>query len=51
VALTTPADLASKARELALNDWQKRTNPTSPGRRGQTTDRNTRLLLPAPFLL
>ncbi|MFE9139515.1 TIGR03767 family metallophosphoesterase [Streptomyces sp. NPDC007355] len=49
--LTTPADLASKARELALNDWQKRTSPASPGRRGQTTDRNTHLLLPAPFLL
>ncbi|MCX5233251.1 TIGR03767 family metallophosphoesterase [Streptomyces sp. NBC_00233] len=48
--LTTPADLASKARELALNDWQKITNP-APGRRGQAIDRNTHLLLPTPFLL
>lgn len=46
--LTTPTSLASKARELALNDWQKR---TSPGGRGQQTDRNSHLLLPTPFPL
>ncbi|MFF8513305.1 TIGR03767 family metallophosphoesterase [Streptomyces sp. NPDC015492] len=48
-APTTPAGLASKARELALNDWQKRTSLGSSDTRGQRTDRNTRLLLPAPF--
>ncbi|MFI8294098.1 TIGR03767 family metallophosphoesterase [Streptomyces sp. NPDC085614] len=50
-SLTTPADLASHARQLALNDWQNRSTPSAPGRRGQPTDRNTRLLLPAPFPL
>ncbi|WP_107425764.1 TIGR03767 family metallophosphoesterase [Streptomyces sp. CB02009] len=48
---TTPMGLASKARELALNDWQKRTGLGSSGSCGQRTDRNTRLLLPAPFAL
>ncbi|MFF3404028.1 TIGR03767 family metallophosphoesterase [Streptomyces sp. NPDC002659] len=48
---STPAALASHARELALNDWQNRSHPTNPGRRGQATDRNTQLLLPAPFAL
>ncbi|MFJ2061269.1 TIGR03767 family metallophosphoesterase [Streptomyces sp. NPDC087908] len=50
-ALLTPADMASHARELALNDWQSRTAAGAPGRRGLTTDRNTRLILPAPFPL
>ncbi|MFJ9752983.1 TIGR03767 family metallophosphoesterase [Streptomyces chartreusis] len=49
--LTTPVALASHARELALNDWQARADPPNLGRRGQRTDRNTRLLLPAPFPL
>ncbi|MGW1617081.1 TIGR03767 family metallophosphoesterase [Streptomyces sp. NPDC002285] len=47
----TPGALASHARELALNDWQSRSDPTNPGRRGRTTDRNTQLLVPAPFAL
>ena len=38
-------DLASQARELAANDWAE-----SPAmRRGSPLDRNTELLLPAPF--
>lgn len=38
-------DLASRARELAANDWA-----ASPSmRRGSPLDRNTELLLPAPF--
>ncbi|TQJ31279.1 TIGR03767 family metallophosphoesterase [Microbacterium sp. SLBN-146] len=38
-------DLASRARELAANDWAE-----SPSmRRGSPLDRNTELLLPAPF--
>ncbi|WP_435280124.1 TIGR03767 family metallophosphoesterase [Streptomyces sp. 1222.5] len=48
---TWSAGLASHARELALNDWQYRTDPSNPGRRGQRTDRNAQLLLPAPFTL
>ncbi len=39
------ADLASRARELAANDWAE--NPSM--RRGSALDRNTELLLPAPF--
>jgi metallophosphoesterase (TIGR03767 family) len=39
------ADLASRARELAANDWAE--HPTM--RRGSPLDRNTELLLPAPF--
>ena len=39
------ADLASRARELAANDWAE--NPSM--RRGSPLDRNTELLLPAPF--
>ncbi len=42
---TTFADLAGTARELAANDWVA--NPFM--RRGSTVDRNTELLLPAPF--
>lgn len=39
------SDLASRARELAANDWAE-----SPSmRRGSALDRNTELLLPAPF--
>ncbi|HAN25654.1 MAG TPA: TIGR03767 family metallophosphoesterase, partial [Microbacterium ginsengisoli] len=38
-------DLASRAREFAANDWAE-----SPAmRRGSALDRNTELLLPAPF--
>ena len=40
-----PADLASRSRELAANDWAE--NPSM--RRGSPLDRNTELLLPAPF--
>ncbi|WP_377322962.1 TIGR03767 family metallophosphoesterase [Pimelobacter simplex] len=43
----TPADLASRSRELALNDWVE----TPLMRRGSPLDRNTELLLPAPFPL
>lgn len=39
------ADLASRSRELAANDWAE--SPTM--RRGSPLDRNTELLLPAPF--
>ena len=42
---TTFADLAGTARELAANDWVA--NPFM--RRGSSVDRNTELLLPAPF--
>jgi metallophosphoesterase (TIGR03767 family) len=38
-------DLASRSREFAANDWAE--NPTM--RRGSPLDRNTELLLPAPF--
>lgn len=38
-------DLASRSRELAANDWAE--NPLM--RRGSPLDRNTELLLPAPF--
>lgn len=38
-------DLAARARELAANDWAA--SPTM--RRGSPLDRNTELLLPAPF--
>lgn len=38
-------DLASQSRELAANDWNA--NPLM--RRGSPLDRNTELLLPAPF--
>ncbi|MEN2740674.1 TIGR03767 family metallophosphoesterase [Microbacterium sp. X-17] len=39
------ADLASRAREFAANDWAE-----SPAmRRGSALDRNTELLMPAPF--
>lgn len=41
----TRDDLASRAREFAANDWAE-----SPAmRRGSPLDRNTELLLPAPF--
>lgn len=41
----TTANLASRAREFAANDWAE-----SPSmRRGSPLDRNTELLLPAPF--
>ncbi|WP_418059102.1 TIGR03767 family metallophosphoesterase [Pimelobacter simplex] len=40
-------DLASRSRELALNDWVE--SPLM--RRGSPLDRNTELLLPAPFPL
>ena len=39
------ADLASQSRELAANDWAE----TPLMRRGSALDRNTELLLPAPF--
>ena len=38
-------DLASQSREFALNDWAE----TPVMRRGSPLDRNTELLLPAPF--
>lgn len=39
------ADLASRSREFAANDWAE----TPMMRRGSALDRNTELLLPAPF--
>ncbi|HOW02143.1 MAG TPA: hypothetical protein PLY19_11845, partial [Rhodoglobus sp.] len=41
----TTLDLAAQSREFALNDWAE--SPTM--RRGSPFDRNTELLLPAPF--
>ncbi|WP_433473480.1 TIGR03767 family metallophosphoesterase [Spirillospora sp. CA-142024] len=43
--LTDPVRLASLSRELAGNDWQDR----EEHRRGEVTDRNVELLVPAPF--
>jgi metallophosphoesterase (TIGR03767 family) len=43
--LTDPVRLASLSRELAGNDWQDRDS----GRRGEVSDRNVELLVPAPF--
>jgi metallophosphoesterase (TIGR03767 family) len=43
--LTDPVRLASLSRELAGNDWQDR----EEHRRGEATDRNVELLVPAPF--
>jgi metallophosphoesterase (TIGR03767 family) len=39
------ADLASRSREFAANDWAE----TPMMRRGSPLDRNTELLMPAPF--
>ena len=39
------SDLASRSRELAANDWAE----TPMMRRGSPLDRNTELLMPAPF--
>ncbi|MFC0626020.1 TIGR03767 family metallophosphoesterase [Kribbella deserti] len=44
--LGDPRMLASLGRELAANDWQAR-HPVD--RRGALADRNTRLMVPAPF--
>ncbi|UFS60809.1 TIGR03767 family metallophosphoesterase [Subtercola endophyticus] len=41
----TSVDLASRSREFAANDWAE----TPMMRRGSALDRNTELLLPAPF--
>ena len=41
----TPTGLASLSRQLSANDWQER----SDRRRGQLTDRNVELAVPAPF--
>ncbi|GAA1909730.1 TIGR03767 family metallophosphoesterase [Streptomyces sodiiphilus] len=49
--LDDPASLASLARELSVNDWQKRSDTADGGRRGGPADRNTELLLPSPFPL
>lgn len=38
-------DLASRSREFASNDWAESPNM----RRGSPLDRNTELLVPAPF--
>ncbi|WP_067461277.1 TIGR03767 family metallophosphoesterase [Actinomadura macra] len=43
--LTDPVRLASLSRELAGNDWQER----EEHRRGEISDRNVELLVPAPF--
>jgi metallophosphoesterase (TIGR03767 family) len=53
----TPIQLASLARELAVNDWQEDfyvaalNTPPADGRRGRSEDRNTELLVSAPFAL
>lgn len=47
---STPAQLASLARELATNDPQE-VNHGITNRMGVPQDRNTQLLLPAPFPL
>jgi metallophosphoesterase (TIGR03767 family) len=53
----TPIQLASLARELAMNDWQEDfyvadlNTPPADGRRGRTEDRNTELLVSTPFTL
>jgi metallophosphoesterase (TIGR03767 family) len=53
----TPIQLASLARELAMNDWQEDfyvaplNTPPADGRRGRTEDRNTELLVSSPFAL
>lgn len=57
--LTTATSLASLARELAANDPTERPSgsntPDNPngfkGRRGEFGDRNTQLLVPAPFFI
>ncbi len=50
--LSTPASLASLARELAANDLQEAPRATGiDKRKGQKSDRNTRLLLQTPFEL
>jgi metallophosphoesterase (TIGR03767 family) len=49
--LDSPASLASLARELAANDLQEIRGRGEDVRRGHPTDRNTQLLLPAPFEL
>ena len=43
--LSSTSALASLSRELAANDWQER----SDRRRGEVSDRNVELLVPAPF--
>ncbi|MFI8829259.1 TIGR03767 family metallophosphoesterase [Streptomyces sp. NPDC053431] len=48
--LDSPVALAALARELAANDWQHR-GESALRRRGTTVDRNTHLLVPAPFAL
>jgi len=55
--LSTPIGLASLARELAANDMAERgtdrdhPSPSLEQRRGDTTDRNAELRVPAPFQL
>ena len=48
-APTSPLELASLARVLAVNSWQNSVSlGTAAGRRGEATDRNVELLLPYP---
>jgi metallophosphoesterase (TIGR03767 family) len=44
-ALAGPIALAALSRELSANDWQNRTAV----RRGELSDRNVQLVVPAPF--
>jgi hypothetical protein len=44
-ALAGPIALAALSRELSANDWQDRTDV----RRGELSDRNVQLVVPAPF--
>jgi hypothetical protein len=46
---STPTSLASLARELAANDPTERLRPANASRAGRPADRNTQLLVPAPF--
>jgi len=49
---TGPIQLASLARELGMNDWQRDAEtPTEDGKRGALSDRNVELLVRAPFAI
>lgn len=48
---SNPTALASLARQLAANDPTERLRPANSSRAGLATDRNTQLMVPAPFPL
>jgi hypothetical protein len=48
--LPNPVQLAALARELGVNDPQRKPETaTTDGRRGTAADRNVELLVPKPF--